>query len=552
MKKRGISAVVATVLIILIVVVGVGIVWTVILPIFSEIKYLSYSDVRLTIVKQGYTVYDKDQHFAFVQIERGQDDVTLTGLEIGFSFNGTSKTYQTLDVPEPGGRYTYKFNFTNDSLPHGAPDTITVAPIFLQNNKLRLGKILDTEDMPVGTIPLSFEDWKKANDEANRNIIVIHQGGGPGIPVDPVDPGCTPSGTPLGVEVCGSGVDEDCDDDIDFDDSDCDEVGFLTGLGILGDPYLVHNCYQLENVSKYDLSKYYELGKNIDCSMTNAWDSGNGFNPIGGSRTTFSGDFDGKGYNISGLFIDRPGETNVGLFKTVTGGKIKNVGLIGGSITGNGHVGGIVGLMGTSTVISDVFNTADITGTEFVGGITGELTHSSTIINSYNGGDVIGSIERVGGISGYSFSSTIANSYNIGDILGPYDVGSIVGALSESSIDNSYNTGTITASSSGAGGIAGLIILPASSTKSSITNSYNIGDILGGPSYLGGIVGYRQGSHTITNSYYLDTSVVCIGSLCDSGESKTAGELKKETTYVGWDFTNVWNIIEDTSYPWLR
>jgi len=37
MKKRGISAVVATILIILIVVVGVGIVWKVILPLFAEL-----------------------------------------------------------------------------------------------------------------------------------------------------------------------------------------------------------------------------------------------------------------------------------------------------------------------------------------------------------------------------------------------------------------------------------------------------------------------------------------------------------------------------------
>jgi hypothetical protein len=189
-SKRGISAVVATVLIILIVVVGVGIVWKVVLPIFSEIEYLSYSDVRLNIVFQGYTVYDSDKHFALVQISRGEDDVNLTGLEIGFSFNGTSKTYQTMNVPEPNGKYTYKFNFTNDSLPHGAPDTITVAPIFLRNNKLKLGKILDTEDMPVGTIRLSSGEWEDAGEEATQNILVIHQGCSdcPGVPVDPVDP----------------------------------------------------------------------------------------------------------------------------------------------------------------------------------------------------------------------------------------------------------------------------------------------------------------------------------------------------------------------------
>ena len=38
-RKRGVSAVVATILIILIAVAGVGIVWQVILPFFQELNY---------------------------------------------------------------------------------------------------------------------------------------------------------------------------------------------------------------------------------------------------------------------------------------------------------------------------------------------------------------------------------------------------------------------------------------------------------------------------------------------------------------------------------
>ena len=195
MKKRGISAVVATILIILIVVVGVGIVWKVVLPLFAELEFLSYSDVRLNIVFQGHTVYDPNQNFAFVQIERGKDEVNVTGIEIGFNFDGTTKTYQSKKVPTPNGKYTYKFNFTNDSdmgIPQDvAPDKVTVAPIFMINNKKRLGKILDTEDMPVGRIHLSAEAWKKANEEAATAIIVTtnpNNPEGPGEPQPPVEP----------------------------------------------------------------------------------------------------------------------------------------------------------------------------------------------------------------------------------------------------------------------------------------------------------------------------------------------------------------------------
>ena len=191
MKKRGISAVVATILIILIVVVGVGIVWKVVLPIFAELEFLSYSDVRLNIVFQGHTVYDSNQNFAFVQIERGKDQVNVTGVEIGFNFDGMTKTYQSDNVPTPNGKYTYKFNFTNDSefgIPEDvAPDKVTVAPIFTINNKVRLGKILDEKPMPSGRIHLSAEAWKKANDEAAIPIVVTTGSGSGDEPGEPVN-----------------------------------------------------------------------------------------------------------------------------------------------------------------------------------------------------------------------------------------------------------------------------------------------------------------------------------------------------------------------------
>ena len=192
MKKRGISAVVATILIILIVVVGVGIVWKVVLPLFAELEFLSYSDVRLNIVFQGHTVYDSNQNFAFVQIERGKDQVNVTGVEIGFNFDGMTKTYQSDNVPTPNGKYTYKFNFTNDSefgIPEDvAPDKVTVAPIFTINNKVRLGKILDEKPMPSGRIHLSAEAWKKANDEAAIPIVVTTGGGDGDEPGEEVEP----------------------------------------------------------------------------------------------------------------------------------------------------------------------------------------------------------------------------------------------------------------------------------------------------------------------------------------------------------------------------
>jgi surface protein len=330
MKKKGISAIVATILIILIVVVGVGIVWKVVLPIFAEIEYLSYSDVKLDIVFQGYTVYDPSKDFAFVQVRRGQDDVNVTGLEIGFSFEGNSKTYQTEAVPETGGKYTYKFNFSADGLKDEVPGKVTVAPIFRRNNKLKLGKILDTEDMPSGTIRLSLGEWENAKEEATQNILVIHPFGGtvPGVAenesVDP-EPDCTTNDECddglycNGVESCGDGVcvagtfvncgDKICDEvsdscaqgyftfrintsktgskvfsfkmsdsdlTVDWGDGNKDEVD---GDGVISYPYASHGVYDVKvNGSASIISFYTSSSPTLTDILTKVSDGVTGIN----------------------------------------------------------------------------------------------------------------------------------------------------------------------------------------------------------------------------------------------------------------------------------
>jgi hypothetical protein len=538
MKKKGISAIVATILIILIVVVGVGIVWKVILPIFAEIEYLSYSDVRLNIVFQGYTVYDPSKDFAFVQIGRGQDDVNVTGLEIGFIFEGNSKTYQTEAVPEPGGRYTYKFNFSADGLKDQVPSKVTVAPIFRRNNKFKLGKILDEKPMPSGNIHMSPGEWEEARQEATQNILVIHPFGGtiPGVPENESEVECVFTG----VEICGNGVDEDCVGGVD---DGCDVLGyFFAGDGVENDPYIIENCFQLQNMS-YDLDGYYELKGDVDCSMTLTWDGGKGFKPVGEDHyNSFEGVFDGKGFEISGLFINRGDENSIGLFGYVKSGEIMNLGMTDSDITGASGVGGIAGSSTSSSTITNSYNTGSVSGTSYVSGIAGSSTSSSTITNSYNTGSITGSSYYVGGITGYSSGyasySTITNSYNTGSITGSSYTGGIAGISTYSStITNSYNAGSIT-STTGAntGGIAGV-----SKTSSTITNSYNTGSITGYAN-TGGIAGISTSTSTITNSYNTGSitgSSTYVGGITGHSYSSTItnsyniGSVTGSSTYVG-------------------
>ncbi len=59
----------------------------------------------------------------------------------------------------------------------------------------------------------------------------------------------------------------------------------------------------------------------------------------------FTGTFNGNNYTISNLFISLPSTNDVGLFGETSGATIENVGLVNANITGQNHVGGLLGLM---------------------------------------------------------------------------------------------------------------------------------------------------------------------------------------------------------------
>ena len=92
-----------------------------------------------------------------------------------------------------------------------------------------------------------------------------------------------------------------------------DYSSFITPTNKFESYMLVNNVYDLQMVNLF-LSANYALSYDIDASITKNWDEGKGFLPLGKETRSFSGNFDGNGYAISNLFIDRAGEKNVGLF----------------------------------------------------------------------------------------------------------------------------------------------------------------------------------------------------------------------------------------------
>jgi hypothetical protein len=182
-----------------------------------------------------------------------------------------------------------------------------------------------------------------------------------------------------------------------------------------------------------DLDASFVLTGNIDCSATTGWDTGGGFAPVGDLVDVFTGTFDGQGFVISDLFINRD-TGRIGLFgQTSADVEISNVGLDDADISdlssSGGHAGGLVGA--NAGLIINSYSTGSIaidgaTAAGLVGFNTG------TITNSYSKASATNTDFRAAGLAAIN-SGTIINSYSTGAVSGGVQGGLV-----------NFNSGTIT------------------------------------------------------------------------------------------------------------
>jgi hypothetical protein len=305
---------------------------------------------------------------------------------------------------------------------------------------------------------------------------------------------------------------------------------------------------------------------------------GKGWQPIGTQDNLFTGTFDGQGYEIKDLFINRPSEGGVGLFGVVGEGVvIKNLGVVDVTVTGLEGVGGLVG--GGNGNVSNSYSTGSVTGYEsFIGGLVGGLLYG-TVSNSYStasitGASITGYNWYVGGLMGVGYSvsnsyatgnvtgdgyvgglvgdcGNVANSYATGDVTGNRIVGGLMGT-NTGTMSESYSTGSVTGNSD-VGGLVGY-------NQGPVNNCYAIGNV-SGDSEIGGLVGNNGYFGTVSNSFWdIKTSGQNIS---DGGTGKNTTEMQDITTFsgAGWNITTValnetnpiyiWNIVNNVTYPFL-
>ena len=197
-------------------------------------------------------------------------------------------------------------------------------------------------------------------------------------------------------------------------------VGLIIRIGDFGTGK-IRNWYDL-NAVRNKLDRSFILMNNLDSTSAGyeelagaTANGGEGWQPLGRMTVEtwepeFSGSFDGQGFEIRDLFINRPDESYVGLFGRVDRyGVIKNVVVVNASVTGRNCVGGLVGANGGTVTNSSYNGTVSGTGDEYIGGIVGRGTAS----NSYFNGDLIGN-EEVVGLMGENNDGTVCEQLVLG------------------------------------------------------------------------------------------------------------------------------------------
>ncbi|MDR0533750.1 MAG: filamentous hemagglutinin N-terminal domain-containing protein [Verrucomicrobiales bacterium] len=281
------------------------------------------------------------------------------------------------------------------------------------------------------------------------------------------------------------------------------------GSGVVGDPYQLRDIYGLQGIGSnvaYEAANW-RVVTTIDASGVANWNNGAGFVPI----SNFTGVFDGNGSvgAISGLTINLPGQSNVGLFGQIgAGGSVSNVVLNNVHISGLSNVGALAGSnagqINTSSANGTVSGVNSASGLN-IGGLLG--SNSGNVSNSFatvsvtgygNSGGLIGANN---GLVLSSYATGTVSSYNNATLSGT-GIGGLVGSNNAGSIVLSYATGKVNAAdSSQVGGLAG-----ASTGAALIQQSYAKGVSVTGYQDVGGLVGLNGASASVVVGKLIDGS----------------------------------------------
>jgi hypothetical protein len=360
-----------------------------------------------------------------------------------------------------------------------------------------------------------------------------------------------------------------------------------SGCGTEEEPYLIYEVLHMQMIgaNKVNWDKHYRLMVDIDLG-------GIDFSPLGNSSYPFRGVFDGNGHTISNFTYDSNQGICGGLFGYIDdpNAEVKNLGLIGpnvdagtgqyigglvglleegsvsgcyiegGSVSGYGSVGGLVGENRVGHITS-CYSTCGVSGVTEVGGLVG-LNEYGDIQGCYSTGNVIGEYS-VAGLVGRDHYGTISNCYVESNVSGSAGVGGLVGH-GDGSISGCYSTGTVSGEDY-VGGISG-------TNNKKVANSYSMCSVTG-ESFVGGLIGHNSGRiyycYSIGNILGIAdvgglvgySSTAAVGSYWNTetsgidysatGRGLTTAEMQDYDSFISWGSDGSWTIEDGYDYPRL-
>ena len=350
------------------------------------------------------------------------------------------------------------------------------------------------------------------------------------------------------------------------------ECFFGGGVGIQADPYQIFTIAHLNAIRGDFLDDHFVLMNDLDFDDHTYADTAKGWLPIGDATTPFSGSFDGGGYVIRNLFINRGG-ARVGLFGQLGAtGSLEDLGVEDVVVEGQNTTGGLVGETLESATITLCHATGVVTSrSEHAGVLVGKnagtitLCHATgaatgqgngnvgilvgwntgTIRSSHSAGSAESSGSEAGGLVGRNVRGTITSCYSTGRAEGSREVavGGLVGFSNGGAITWCYATGQATVRFEGAaGGLVG-------QSSAAITSCYSTGSAEANGTPKRGLVG--TGSGIVLNSFWdTDTSGI---TTTGEGTGKTTAEMKALTLEMLGDSGGLsWDVGNENQYPAVR
>lgn len=467
-------------------------------------KIISYTDSELIITTYKQTIfgdfYEKGSTWYFKRVDVDDEEEVVVNPEdlVGYWINYSNHDQEMTELGfEADGTCSYIYEYKPDNDRYKPEKEFAKGKYKINGNKLTMTLQFDDEkeiweytiiSVSSSNLVLKDEDgeievFESFNDDVNKE---------------------EPSEEDPSEEV----IDANKQDEIDAKDYRRGRVsGSFNGAGTAYSPYLISSAADLRLLSDECRNgntfkgKYFKMTNDIVINrnvlnVNGELNNSNNFErwiPIGryskDYEYDFQGNFDGDGYTVSGIYINRPKLSHNGLFGSIEG-TMKSYAVIKNLTVKDSYIncssGALIAGSAGYTTIGNCYCYGYITG-EYVAGIS----KGGTVERSDNYATVTGSHTACGICS----RGTVFDCINYGNITGD-DVGGI--AYDGSQINNCINRGDIISNNGAAGGIRSCM------KSGTVKNCVNLGKVYS-KGHAGALVGAITNSGIVQNNHYLSS-----------------------------------------------